>query len=247
MGQVYSVMEQYSVPGGQLLIPLAAYQIVFRGLKYALPPEKLRKYSSNEKHIQNFYSYALSLLTSLALLGGLANHTKEFLSMDPREIFNRAFDDRAKTMLLILMSYITHDTIWCISNGFHDRMNYIHHAISVTFCAAMLHLNNTCYEAVVPIFVSEMSNVPLNLRWFHRFFRNRNSFPLDATFALTFTLGRVGAAGYMTYLLTTLPGPKPVRVACYMMDVVNLFWFKDIVKMVWSSQKSVQDKKNAKE
>ena len=207
------------------------YYIVTKKLSTSI----FKKATNDPKKLEQAYAQVLSITASLIALSITSlNHVPLFIEniKNPEKIFNRPLDPPGKFLMVTLFGYFLHDTIWCLTNGWHEITNYCHHILSVSFAFGMLVFDNTAIETFIPVFCSEISTVPLNLRWFQRLFSGRSNFAMDILFMATFFLGRIVAASYVTYWLVITEGPKMVRWSCYLMDGVNAFWFWKMIKML---------------
>ena len=218
----------------KLTLSLALWRVYYI-LTKRIFASTFKKTTSDIKKLEQAYAQVLSITASLIALSITSvNHVPLFLEniKNPEQIFNRQLDPPGKFLMITLFGYFLHDTIWCITNGWHEITNYCHHILSVSFTFGMLLFDNTAIETFIPVFCSEISTVPLNLRWFQRLFRGRGSFTMDIIFMATFFLGRIVGASYFTFWLITTDGPKMVRWCCYLMDGVNAFWFWKMIKML---------------
>jgi len=201
----------------------------------------LKKYSDSSKKLEQAYAQVLSMTVSaIALVICSIYHVPLFLQnyKNPSSIFNLEIDPAGKYLLMTLFGYFLHDTIWCIQNGWHEITNYCHHLLSISFTFGMLVFNNTQIETFIPCFMSEISTIPLNIRWFQRMFHGSSSLTMDLIFMGTFFFGRIIMASYFTYWLAITEGPKMVRYCCYGMDFVNVFWFWKMIKMLQRRKKT---------
>jgi|ERR1712179_314716 len=212
------------------------YYIIVKTLTNAI----FKKYTDNTKKLEQAYAQVLSITASfIAISVTSIYHLPSFIKnfKNPTLIFNQELDQPGVYVLTTLFGYFLHDTIWCLQNGWHEVTNYCHHILSVSFTFGMLVFNNTKIETFIPCLMSEISTIPLNLRWFQRLMYGSSSLRMDLIFMGTFFFGRIIMASYFTFWMLVSEGPKMVRYCCYAMDFVNAFWFWKMIKMLQRRKK----------
>ena len=229
------------------LIPVAISALAWRGYYYAIGkfcPDKIlpRSYNKYEQAKSQVCSITASLTT--LTISGIC-HIPKIISCFPdlSALFGQELDDMAKLLHVILSGYFIHDTIWCVQNKYNDAGNYFHHFISLGMFLAGLHYNNCFYETIWPLWASEISTVPLNLRFFHKMYYGKNSQALDYSFAGLFFIGRVIGGSWCIWHFCKTPGPMWIRFIGVSAWFLNSYWFYKIMEKTSSSpEKKVQKK-----
>lgn len=193
------------------------------------------KFTESQALISEYHSRVLalttcSLITGIACFYHVPNIAQHVFDLD--SLFNLKMVMFDKVILYALFGYLVHDLFWCMTHEWHDVLNYVHHAVSIWFCVATLIVNNAAFESAIGLTLAESSNVFLHLRWFIKFFRGRNSVFFDCLFAFVFFLTRIVGGTWITYWLIKVDGPMTVRIMCYLLDVLNVGFFFQILGMI---------------
>jgi len=223
----------------QLALMLAAaglgYHLYYRTSKKVFKKSFLSKYTEKDSMISEYHSRVLAMtcaviVTTLAAIYSAPPIVRNFFTME--NLFNMKLEYFDTMVLVLLFGYLIHDIFWCMMHGWHDALNYVHHAVSIWFCITMLLVNNTAFEATIGITLAESSNIFLHLRWFVKFFKGKNSLICDAIFAFVFFVMRIVGGTWITYHLLKNSGPYPVRVMCYTLDILNVGFSIQILGMM---------------
>lgn len=227
-------VDYYKFTVGLALV-LGIYHAYYRLSKFCFKPTFLMKYTENPALIKEYHARVLAittctLVTLIACCYHVPNIAQHFFDLET--IFNLRLAGWDKFIMYCLFGYLVHDLVWCMTHEWHDVLNYVHHAVSIWFCVATLIVNNAAFESAIGLTLAESSNVFLHLRWFIKFFRGRNSVFFDCLFAFVFFVTRIIGGTWITYWLIKVDGPLTVRVMCYLLDVLNVGFFFQIVGMI---------------
>lgn len=225
----------YTKLGLGLALVSVIYHCYYRLSKFCFKKEFLSKFCENAKLCSEYHSRVLALttctlITLTACFYHVPNIAPHFFDLDT--IFNLKLAYWDKFVMYTLFGYLVHDLFWCMTHEWHDVLNYVHHAVSIWFCVATLIVNNAAFESAIGLTLAESSNVFLHLRWFIKFFRGRNSVFFDCLFAFVFFMTRIVGGSWITYWLIKVDGPLTVRIMCYLLDVLNVGFFFQIMGMI---------------
>ena len=202
-------------------------------------PQKYLKKCNNDKNLRKeFHQRVLSffncilLTTSITYIHGVdifilfTQSNKETVT----DHFNNEFDGFSKLLLIQLSGYMILDTFWCWWNEYNSVLNYLHHFLTIAYCWSMLEYNDTLIEAMIGLFLSEFSNIFLNLYWFAQYFKWRSESVSGFGFVISFFISRIIGAVWLNYWLFTIPGSPPMRIISIIMCCVNAGFFYKILE-----------------
>jgi len=218
-----------------LALMLGIYHGYYRLSKFCFQKDFLMKFTQSQALISEYHSRVLamtccSIITLVAIFYHIPNIAPHFFDMET--IFNLKLQYFDKFQMYVLFGYLVHDLFWCMTHGWHDVLNYVHHAVSIWFCVATLIVNNAAFESAIGLACAESSNVFLHLRWFVKFFKGRNSVFFDCLFAFAFFVTRIIFGSWITYWLIKVDGPMTVRIMCYSLDILNVGFSFQIFGMI---------------
>jgi len=235
----YNSVYDYILP---ITISTLAWKLLYVGIGKFTPESIISKhFKKYETAKEQVVSLAASM-TTLTLAG--ICHVPAIVSSFPNlsSLFGQELDEMAKLLHVVLAGYFIHDTIWCIQNKYHDPANYIHHAISIGMLVAGLEYNDCLYETIWPLWASELSTVPLNLRFFYKMKYNTNSEVLDHAFAGLFFVGRICGGTWCIWHFCKTPGPMWIRYIGVSALFLNYFWFYKIMEKTGPSKRAEREK-----
>merc|ERR1712154_119969 len=231
---IMSLLYSFLLPIGISAVSWRAYYwAIGKWLPDSILPRNFGKYEQAKSQLLSLTGCSLTLAISSIF------HVPKVLENFPdlSALFGLGLDDAGRILHIMLAGYFINDTIWCIQNKYNDPANWFHHAISLGMNVAALLLNNTCYETIMPLWCSEMSTIPLNLRFFHKMKYGTNSKALDYTFAGLFFAGRICGGSWIMWHFCKTPGPMWVRYIGIGAFFLNAFWFSKIMAKTTKSKK----------
>ncbi|XP_019457449.1 PREDICTED: transmembrane protein 136-like [Lupinus angustifolius] len=138
-------------------------------------------------------------------------------------------------VMAVSLSYLIYDLVCCLFGERINMDNTIHHLVSIIGLGAGLFYQKCITELVAALWVSEMSSPFLHLREHLKELGYRDS-PLnlvvDFLFAAIFTIARMLAGPYVTYVTLSASNPLLIKAMALGLQLVSAFWFFKIVRMV---------------
>ncbi|KAH7567224.1 hypothetical protein ACOSP7_010990 [Xanthoceras sorbifolium] len=155
---------------------------------------------------------------------------------------------RQMQALAVSLAYLIYDLVCCLfdDKGVHLD-NTIHHLVSIVGGAAGLAYQKCGSEMVAAAWITEISSPFLHLRELLKELGYRDTginLIADIIFAVIFTFGRMVAGPYLTYVTLSANNPLLIKAMALGLQLVCVFWFYKIVRMVryklvkWTSKKA---------
>ncbi|XP_065847180.1 uncharacterized protein [Euphorbia lathyris] len=139
-------------------------------------------------------------------------------------------------VLGITISYLIYDLICCLfDNKRFNVDNSIHHLVSIVGLGAGFYYQMCASEMVAALWITEVSSPFLHLREFLKELGYRDTplnFAADMSFAVIFSCGRMIGGPYLTHLALTADNPLIMKAMAVGLQLVSVFWFYKIVRMV---------------
>ncbi|WOL02954.1 hypothetical protein Cni_G11673 [Canna indica] len=139
--------------------------------------------------------------------------------------------------LAVTLSYLIYDLICCCFDDKNPKLdNSIHHLVSIVGIVAGLAYRMCGSEMVASMWITEISSPFLHMRELVKElgYRDTNlNLALDVLFATTFSLARMVAGPYLTYVtLTAADNPLLIKAMALGLQLVSAFWFYKILRML---------------
>lgn len=140
------------------------------------------------------------------------------------------------TLLIFSGSYFVFDTIYCLYTNSEGMVMIIHHIISLMCVNYALISNTSGYETSIALWVTELTNPLLQIRWFLRsmgWHTYKVAMLNELLFSVLFLVNRLFLASYFVfYLVFVYDTPIVVRIGCSILQVVNLVFSYQLVLMI---------------
>ncbi|XP_054791790.1 uncharacterized protein LOC129303247 isoform X1 [Prosopis cineraria] len=137
--------------------------------------------------------------------------------------------------LAVSLSYLIYDVVCCLFGGRVGLDNTVHHLISIAGITAGLYYQKCGSEMVGALWVTEMSSPFLHLREALKELGYRDTavnLAADILFASIFTVARMVAGPYITYVTLSANNPPMIKAMGLGLQLVSAFWFLKIVRMM---------------
>lgn len=150
--------------------------------------------------------------------------------------------------ITVSLSYFIYDFFCCLLEVPIDYSNAVHHLITISGLAYG-YLKATCGpELVACLWLMELSNPFMHARELLKQFGFKDT-PLstknDLAFVFVFTFARLVVGPYVVYKTLTAQSPFAVKFGAVGIQVVSLFWFYKIARMVLYKLKKGRNPKKA--
>ncbi|GLJ40865.1 hypothetical protein SUGI_0845350 [Cryptomeria japonica] len=137
--------------------------------------------------------------------------------------------------LAVSLSYFIYDSICCLFDSSISISNCIHHLVSVSGLGGGVIYAKCGSELIGCLWLMEISNPFMHMRELLKELGYKDSslsLINDVCFAVVFTLARLIIGPYIVYVTVTADNPLIIKVTSVGLQVVSIFWFFKIVKMV---------------
>lgn len=137
--------------------------------------------------------------------------------------------------LSMSLSYFIYDFGCCLFDSSISVSNCIHHLVSILGLGVGVVYATCGSELTGCLWLMEISNPFMHMRELLKelgYKDSRLSILNDICFAFIFTLARLMVGPYLVYLTITANNPLIVKVTSVGLQVVSIFWFYKIAKMV---------------
>jgi len=137
--------------------------------------------------------------------------------------------------LSMSLSYFIYDFGCCLFDSSISVSNCIHHLVSILGLGVGVVYATCGSELTGCLWLMEISNPFMHMRELLKelgYKDSRLSIQNDICFAFIFTLARLMVGPYLVYLTITANNPLIVKVTSVSLQVVSIFWFYKIAKMV---------------
>merc|ERR1711915_113282 len=137
--------------------------------------------------------------------------------------------------LSMSLSYFIYDFSCCLFDSSISVSNCIHHLVSILGLGVGVVYATCGSELTGCLWLMEISNPFMHMRELLKelgYKDSRLSLLNDICFAFIFTLARLMVGPYLVYLTITANNPLIVKVTSVGLQVVSIFWFYKIAKMV---------------
>lgn len=137
--------------------------------------------------------------------------------------------------LTVTLAYLIYDLICC--SVFDKRANLdnaAHHIVSIVGIGAGLVYQKSGSELVAALWVTEISSPLLHIRELLKELGYRDTdlnLVADILFAFVFSIGRMIAGPYVTYVTCMADNPLLIKTMAMGLQLVSTFWFYKIVRM----------------
>ncbi|GLJ19312.1 hypothetical protein SUGI_0347660 [Cryptomeria japonica] len=138
--------------------------------------------------------------------------------------------------LAVSLSYFMYDSICCLFETPISISNCIHHTVSILGLLGGIYYGVCGSELVGCLWLMEISNPFMHMRELLKELGYKDSdlsLVNDICFALIFSIARLIMGPYLTYLTLTAINPFIIKATAFGLQVVSIFWFYKIVRMVY--------------
>ncbi|CAM6083246.1 unnamed protein product [Calypogeia fissa] len=148
--------------------------------------------------------------------------------------------------ITVSLSYFIYDFFCCLLDVPIDYSNAVHHLITIMGLAFGYYKATCGPELVACLWLMELSNPFMHARALLKEFGVKDT-PLntlnDLSFVIVFTFARLLVGPYVVYSTLTAQSPFAVKFGAVGIQVVSVFWFYKIARMVLYKLKSKKSKK----
>ncbi|KAI0522393.1 hypothetical protein KFK09_004772 [Dendrobium nobile] len=137
--------------------------------------------------------------------------------------------------LAITLSYMIYDFICCQFDKQMSIDNSVHHVVSIVGIGSGLVYEQCGSEMVAALWITEISSPFLHMREILKELGYKDTdlnLLFDILFAVIFSLARMVAGPYLTYLTLMAENPILVKMMAMGLQLVSAFWFYKIGRMV---------------
>ncbi|XP_024520732.1 transmembrane protein 136 [Selaginella moellendorffii] len=137
--------------------------------------------------------------------------------------------------ITVSLAYFIYDFFCCLLEVPFDAATALHHLVSIMgLCYGFLYkVSGT--ELVGCLWLMEMSNPCMHAREILKELGVKDR-PLnlwnDLSFAITFTIARMGFGPYLTFITLRANNPLTVKLGASGIQIVSVFWFYKIARLV---------------
>ncbi|MBA0691574.1 hypothetical protein Goari_009195 [Gossypium aridum] len=142
---------------------------------------------------------------------------------------------KQRQVLAVTVAYLIYDLICCLFDVKFTLDNTVHHLVSIVGLAAGLAFQLCGSEQVAALFITEISSPFLHARELLKEFGYRDTdlnLAADVLFAVIFSVARMVGGPYITFVTLTANNPLLIKAMAVGLQLVSVFWFYKIVKMV---------------
>lgn len=137
--------------------------------------------------------------------------------------------------LAVSVSYMIYDLVCCLFDKRMNLDNSVHHIVSIVGIGAGLAYQKCGSEMVAALWITEISSPFLHARELLKEIGYRDTdlnLAIDVMFAIIFSFARMGVGPYLAYVTCTADNPMLIKMMAMGLQLVSLFWFYKIVRMV---------------
>ncbi|XP_047328236.1 TLC domain-containing protein 5-like [Impatiens glandulifera] len=137
--------------------------------------------------------------------------------------------------LVVTLSYMVYDILCGVFGNNLKIDNFFHHSVCIIGSIAGFLYQMGGSEMVAALCITEISTPFLHLREILKDLGYKDTslnLAADICFAVVFTLGRMVAGPYLTYLTVTAHNPILMKAMALGLQLVSAFWFYKIARML---------------
>ena len=133
------------------------------------------------------------------------------------------------------LSYFIYDTCWCVYMQTEGFVMLIHHFVTLGLLSASFYLGRYGYLCILMLFVAEITNPMLKIRWFLRSKQlHRTTFAVvnETLFVIVFTISRLFFCSYLLYVVLLSGVDISVKCLVIAKQIVNYVFMYQVILLV---------------
>ncbi|KAJ7526834.1 hypothetical protein O6H91_16G044700 [Diphasiastrum complanatum] len=209
--------------GKALLLAVLAWSAAFATLRFVLLPKRSGDFCN--RFVSQLHVVVALVLSSLSVQDW--SHPFHPLAAPASPLQIRAMS--------VSLAYFVYDFLCCLILAPGDISTAVHHIVSILSLAYGFFYATSGTELVACLWLMELSNPFMHAREMLKDFGLKDTWVNlcnDACFALIFTCARLVIGPYLVFVTLRANNPLLVKLGAVGMQLVSLFWFYKIVRLV---------------